>query len=110
MSMTDKIKSAVTSAIGGINDMVCMYACPSTEWSPSLPWKTVPPDMIINPEPKEGENIMNIEYYKKQFADLFMKMEREHGYCKHVHVEHENEIKSEDGSVMSTDIKVCIEF
>ena len=84
MGIIDKLKNVATSAVGGgwPYDIVCAYACPQEDYKPNIPW-TSSPDMIINPEPPK-EEIMNIEYYKKKFAELFMEMEREHGYGGHV--------------------------
>lgn len=53
---------------------------------------------------------MNIENYKKQFAELFMRMEQEHGWCKSVNIEHDDECKNDLGQVMSARVDVKIEF
>ena len=110
MSIIDKFMNSVTNAISGSTGNgynVCAYACPDTEWNPQ-PW-TSSPDMIINPE-QPKEEIMNIEYYKKKFAELFMEMERQHGYCKMLHIEHGEEVRRDDGSIMSARVDVKIEF
>lgn len=110
MGIIDKLKNVATSAVGGgwPYDIVCAYACPQEDYKPNIPW-TSSPDMIINPEPPK-EEIMNIEYYKKKFAELFMEMEREHGYCKMLHIEHDNEVKHDDGSIVAARVDVKIEF
>ena len=39
-----------------------------------------------------------------------MKMEQEHGWCKHVHVQHGDEMRGENGEVMCAKVEVYIEF
>lgn len=84
---------------------VCAYACPEAPYS-DVP-STWQPKTFTN-VPKTEKKTVDI--YKEKFANLFMEMEQELGWCKIVHIEHADEWKDEEGKIMSARVDVKIEF
>ena len=87
------------------DDIVCMYACPSTPWrdeplippaiidptkpiEPITPW----PPITTIPIPQKDMN-----YYKQEFIRLFKEMESLFGICKSVKIEreHNDDVKAD---------------